>query len=216
MSHSAHRLGTKEEFSKDYVLFVKPARGIDDVDEETKAETIRKTKELADIAIKYNPVNMGRSKVGCIEGGVDYHEIADSSLNGFMTVFKEKNKIVELLKAFKEKDYEFSIVASGLTEDYFDICKTVGLKPHTVLFTVGIWGKTELLSSEDHLKITTLCGHHMVSSLQVDHYVEEIKNGSITAEEAAKKMVKPCTCGIFNTSKTADVLKKMACFYSIR
>ena len=210
MSHSAHRLGTKEEFTKDYVVFVKPARGIDDVDEKTKAETMRKTKELADIAIKLNPVNLGRSKVGCIEGGVDFHEIADSSLNGFMTVFKEKNKVVEVLKAFKEKDYEFSIVASGLTEDFFDICKTVGLKPHTILFTVGIWGKTELLPSEDHLKITTLCGHHMVSSRMVDHYVEEIRNGSITAEEAARKMVKPCTCGIFNTSKTADVLTKMA------
>ena len=95
MSHSAHRRGTKEEFTKDYVVFVKPARGIDDIDEETKAETIRKTKELADIAIKYNPVNLGRSKVGCIEGGVDYHEIADTSLNGFMTVFKEKDKKAE-------------------------------------------------------------------------------------------------------------------------
>ena len=40
MSHSAHRLGTKEEFAKDYVVFVKPARGIDDVYEKTKAETI--------------------------------------------------------------------------------------------------------------------------------------------------------------------------------
>jgi len=110
----------------------------------------------------------------------------------------------------KTKELGLSVVASGLTEDIFDICKTVGLKPHTILYSLGIWGKTELLPSEDHLKITTLCGHSMISPVMIDHYVEKIKKGEITPEEAGKKIAKPCPYGIFNVPRTVEVLKKLA------
>ncbi len=211
MTHSAHRLGTKEELKKDYVIFVRPARGIDDVDEETKKETLRKTKELADIADRYAPANIGRAGAGCTSQGYEYDQIMKKvEFNGFMSVFTDKKKATQVLKAFKKKDLGLSVVASGLTEDIFDICKKAGLKPHTVLYSLGIWGKTELLPGEDHLKITTLCGHSMISKSLIEHYVEKIKKGEITPEEAGKKIAKPCPCGIFNVPRTVDVLKKLA------
>ena len=101
-------------------------------------------------------------------------------------------------------------MASGLTEELFDVCKKVGLKPHTVLFSLGIWGKKELLPSEDHLKITTLCGHSMISPALIDHYVGEIKKGAITPEEVGRRMAKSCPCGIFNVPRTVEVLKTLA------
>ncbi len=211
MSHSAHRLATKEELKRDYVIFVRPARGIDDIDEKTKEETLRKTKEMADLANQYGPANIGRAGAGCTAQGDEYGKIFEKTeFNGFMSVFTDRTKVIQVLKDFKAKDAGFSVVASGLTEDLFDICRTVGLKPHTVLFSLGIWGKKELLPSEDHLKITTLCGHSMISRSLIDHYVEKIKKGEITAEEAGKQIAKPCPCGIFNVPRTVEVLKKMA------
>jgi hypothetical protein len=211
MSHSAHRFATPEELQRDYVIFVRPAKGFDDVDERTKQETLRKTKELADIVHKHGPVNIGRSGAGSTAQGDDYNQIMNRvTLNGFMSVVTDKEKAFQILKEFKQKDAGLSVVASGLTEDLFDICKRVGLKPHTVLFSLGIWGKKDLLPSDDHLKITTLCGHSMISPSMIDHYVVEIKKGEITAEEAGKRMAKSCPCGIFNVPRTVEVLRKMA------
>jgi len=44
----------------------------------------------------------------------------------------------------------------------------------------------------------------------IDHYVEEIKKGRITPEEAGVKVGKPCPCGIYNVPRTVEELKKMA------
>jgi hypothetical protein len=211
MSHSAHRFATKDELKRDYVVFVRPARGIDDVDEATKKETLRKTKELADIANKYGPVNIGRTGAGSTSQGFTYDQVMNTvEFNGFMSVFTDKEKAAQVLTEFKKKDLGLSVVTSGLTEDIFDICKKAGLKPHTILFSLGIWGKKELLPKEEHLKITTLCGHSMISPAMINHYVEKIKKGEITPEEAGKKIAKPCPCGIFNTPRTVEELKKLA------
>jgi hypothetical protein len=211
MSHSAHRFASPEEFKRDYVIFVRPARGIDDVDEPTKQETLRKTKILADLANQVGPDNIGRAGAGCTGQGYEYDQIMNKvEFNGFMSVFTSKEKATQVLKTFKEKDLGFSVVTSGLTEDIFDICKNVGLKPHTILFSLGVWGRRELLPDEDHLRITTLCGHSMVSKSLIDHYVEEIKKGQISPEEAGKKVAKPCPCGIFNVTRTVEVLRKLA------
>ena len=211
MSHSAHRFASPDEFKRDYVIFVRPARGIDDVDEATKQDTLKKTKVLADIANHYGPDNIGRTGAGCTGQGYEYDQIMNKAeFNGFMSVFTDKEKATQVLREFKEKDLGFSVVTSGLTEDIFDICRKVGLKPHTILFSLGVWGRKELLPSEDHLRITTLCGHSMVSQTLIDHYVEEIKKGKISPEEAGKKIAKPCPCGIFNVSRAIEMLKKMA------
>ncbi len=90
-----------------------------------------------------------------------------------------------------------------------EICREVGLKPHTILYSLGVWGKTEKAPDEDHLKIATLCGHSMVSPKMIDHYVDMINKGEISPEEAGKKLAKPCPCGIFNVPRTVEVLKKL-------
>jgi hypothetical protein len=50
----------------------------------------------------------------------------------------------------------------------------------------------------------------MVSRSLIDHYVEEIRKGKMTPEEAGKKVAKPCPCGIFNVTRTVEVLKRLA------
>lgn len=211
MTHSAHRLASKEELKRDYVVFVRPAKGFDDIDEKTREETLRKTRELADIVYKHGPVNLGRTGADCTAQGEEYEQIMNrKEMNGFMSVFTDKDTAAVVLREIKEKDAGFSVVASGLIEDIFDICKEIGMVPHTILYSLGVWGKKELLPEEGHLKITTLCGHSMVSSQIIDHYVEEIKKGEITPEDAGKKIAKPCPCGIFNVPRTVEELKKLS------
>lgn len=36
------------------------------------------------------------------------------------------------------------------------------MKPHTVNYSLGVFGKKELLADSDSLAITTMCGHHMI------------------------------------------------------
>jgi hypothetical protein len=211
MSHSAHRFATPEELKRDYVIFVRPAKGFDDVDEETRQETLRKTREMADIVRSQGPANIGRSGAGSTAQGDDYEKVMGRvTFNGFMSVVTDQEKARQILRAFKEKDAGISVVASGLTEELYEICRDVGLKPHTVLFSLGIWGKKELLPSDDHLKITTLCGHSMISPAMIDHYVAEIRAKRITPEEAGRRMACSCPCGIFNVPRTVEVLGTLA------
>ena len=74
MSHAGHRYGTVEELKDDYNILVKPNKDLDEVSEQTKADTIRKTREMADIAYKNGAVNLGR-KIGCIGRGDDYEKV---------------------------------------------------------------------------------------------------------------------------------------------
>jgi hypothetical protein len=210
MSHAAHRLGTRDELRSDYNLLVKPYKALDDVDEKTKEEAICKTEKMADIAFENGAVNLGR-RSGCIGRGDDYQGIMKwRSLQGFFAAFSDKEKLKNVLKEYKKQDYGISVVAGGLIDEIFAMCKEIGIKPHTILYSLGVWGKTELLPGEDHMKITTLCGHHMVSPAMIDHYVEMIKKGKISPEAASKKLAGPCVCGIFNTDRTVEVLKRMA------
>ena len=210
MSHAGHRYGTVEELQDDYNILVKPNKDLDDVNEQTKEDTIRKTREMADIAYKNGAVNLGR-KIGCIGRGDDYEKVMGwKSTQGFYSAFTDKNNVREILKEYKKLDYGISVVAGGLIDEIFGICKEIGLKPHTILYSLGVWGKTELLPDRDHLKITTRCGHHMISPEMIDHYVEKIKDGSITPEEAGRKLAGPCVCGIFNVPKTVAEIKKLA------
>jgi hypothetical protein len=210
MTHSAHRTGTEIELKKDYVVLIRATKGLDDVDNETKEETFRKIMALADIVIKHKPDNFGRTAGGCTARGNDYSDIMKGNKKqGFNSVFSDKNKITQVLKEFKEKDLGISVVVSGLTEEIFDICKQIGLEPHTTFYPLGVWGKTDLLPLEDHLKITTRCGHHMIPPAMIDHFVEEIKSGVISPEEAVRKIAIPCPCGLVNVYLSDEILKKL-------
>jgi len=210
MSHAAHRYGTVEELRRDYNILVKPYKALDDVDEHTREEAIRKTEAMAKIAYDAGAVNLGR-RSGCIGRGDSFDDIMKwKSLQGFFAAFSDKEKLKKALKEYKERDYGISVVAGGLIEEIFAMCGEIGIKPHTILYSLGVWGKTDLLPSEDHLKITTLCGHHMISPAMIDHYVGQIRKGKITAEAASRKLAGPCVCGIFNTDRAASVLTRMA------
>jgi len=114
--------------------------------------------------------------------------------------------VTEVLKELKEADLGLPVVVSGIFENVDRCLEKVGLKHHTANFSLGIWGNTEKLPSDDILEVITMCGHAMVSANLVKTMVEEIKAGRKTPEEAAKVLASQCVCEVFNPARAAKLL----------
>ncbi|HHY42752.1 MAG TPA: hypothetical protein GX514_07890 [Thermoanaerobacterales bacterium] len=81
--------------------------------------------------------------------------------------------------------------------------------PHTINYSLGVWGKKELLPDDNILSITTMCGHHMISPNLVKKLVDDVKRNKITAEKAAWKLATFCPCGIFNQVRAEKLIEKL-------
>jgi hypothetical protein len=59
------------------------------------------------------------------------------------------------------------------------------------------------------MEITTQCGHALISPHLVAAVVKKIRKGKMTVEEAARMLIKPCACGIGNTTRIERLLGEM-------
>lgn len=114
-----------------------------------------------------------------------------------------------MMKALKEADLGLSVVVSGLFDMVGECCKKSGLQPHTVEYSLGVWGNTALLADEPVMEINTMCGHGMVSVGRIQDVVKKIQSGRMTCEEGGKELGKTCTCGIFNWKRAAEILQRI-------
>jgi hypothetical protein len=103
-----------------------------------------------------------------------------------------------------------SIVCSGLFGDVTDCCRQAGLTPHTYLHSLGFFGNSQALPGARELEIMTMCGHGLVSLGRIQQLVSELREGLITASEAADNIAKPCVCGIVNRDRAAEVIRILA------
>ncbi|MHA1191892.1 MAG: hypothetical protein ACTSP9_06300 [Promethearchaeota archaeon] len=123
--------------------------------------------------------------------------------------FNNKNDVEDVLRVLKKEDLGVSIVVSGLISEITQVLNDIDLKPHTIHLSLGIFGKKDILPSEEILELTTMCGHHCISPQSVENYVNLIKIGKISVEKVAEKLAKPCVCGIFNPKRAEMILKKL-------
>ncbi len=110
----------------------------------------------------------------------------------------------------RDKEYPISVVLSGLADDVHACCQQAGLKQHTYLHSLDIFGKVESLPSEDELALITMCGHGLVGATRIKHLVERIRKGKMTAWEAAGDIAKPCVCGIVNRKRAEEIFSRLA------
>ena len=202
MTHTLHRRGTAESLSGDYVMLMIQAIGINEDGH------IPKIQEFLRIALRHKPVNIGSVDMG---GMIDKPEevIANVSKIGHV-VFDNKEAVTTVLKELKEADLGLSVVVSGIYGNVDECIEKAGLKHHTANFSLGIWGRTEKLPSNDILEVTTMCGHALIAPSLVKSMVAEIKAGTKTPEAAAKVLMPQCACGVFNPARTAKLLAAMA------
>lgn len=205
MTHTLHRIKTETGRENDYVVLVMPARGVNNQD---SVEMFRK---YIDLFAPFHPVNMGGIGIGNLAVNTVEELKANVTAEAPMVhaVFRDRETLIEVMKALKEADYGYSVVVSGLVDDVDCCAKKAGIQRHSVNLSLGIWGDLDKLPDEALLEITSMCGHAMISVNLVAKMVEDIRKGRITAREAAVKLAEPCACGIFNIEKAEGLMEEL-------
>jgi hypothetical protein len=199
MTHTLHREGIKEG-SNDYVVLA-----MIEGDDPQKLENLA---ELFRIVLKYNPSNYTGKALFPDLPKDQFPQIYKRTKIG-MAVFDRREELFAVLKEIKDRELGVSVVISGLLSHAKEDCKKLGLSPHTVNYSLGIWGRTEKLPAPEVTEITTMCGHGLVSFNLVRSLIQEIRRGKKTYEEAAEILVKPCICGIVNQNRVIEILRAM-------
>jgi len=205
MTHTLHRLGTREDLADDYVFLILPAKGTNDEGSDPKLQ------QYLRIGLRHHPNNIGSDSPSA--GGWYTHttdEIIAMCHGEAHVVFSNKADAIDFLREVKNSELDMSVVISGLLDEVEDICKQVGITRHTVNYSLGFRGRLDKLPSPGILEITTMCGHHMISPMLVTKMVEDIKGGKRTAEDCARLLARPCVCGCFNVVRAERLLREMA------
>lgn len=205
MSHTLHRHGhDKASLEKDYVVFAIAAQTVN-------AKGINpEFKVFEEIVKKYNPVNFGDMKTGNVFKMPIENITAKYADNSIVhAVFTDKETVAAVLKELSEAKLNVSIVVSGLLEETAECCHKAGIEPHTVEYSLGIMGKTELIPETPVVEISTMCGHGMVPFNLIKDLAEKVKKERITAKEAAARLAGLCHCGVFNPDRAEEILTIM-------
>lgn len=124
-----------------------------------------------------------------------------------LTVFNTKTEFTRNLSKLKKLDLGSSVVVSGLFEDVDECLKKISIRPHTVQYSLGIFGRTDRLADEKILEITTMCGHHLISPRLVKELLNDVKAKRRTAENMSEIIGKQCICGAFNKARAVRLIE---------
>ena len=200
MTHTLHRCGKWQE--KDYVWQLYHVKGVND--QNLRA---RLTKAI-DIAEECGAINWGDVKSGTVLS------IPSEKIKAKLThksrirgVFSSQEQTVAFLKKMTKADLGLCVIIAGVLDRVLEACTTAKLKPHTINYSLGIFGKKGLLPKKEDLSFTTMCGHHMLPSNVVTELREKVKKGELSPQKAAHEMSMMCPCGIFNPDRAVDLLR---------
>lgn len=219
MTHSLHRFGRHEDLTDDYIVFAMPARGFND------ADAVEVEKEFLRRALGHGPVNIGDAKKG---GGYQpqeglnpmVHWRRDTSPNpqavidgvdtpGIVAaVFDDYDSMVAFVRELKELDLGVSINISSLADRAAACCNQCGIKRHSVEYSLGFLGRTEMLPAKPALELSTMCGHGMVSFALAEKMLDRVRSGRKSPREASRTLARFCVCSIFNPARAERILKE--------
>ncbi len=120
-------------------------------------------------------------------------------------VFDDREKVRQFIQDVEKLDLGLSVNVSALVDDVRDICGEVDITPHAVEYTLGFHGDTSRLPERETLKLSTMCGHGMVSANFAKKMITHVKEGRMDKEDAAHCMAKFCVCGVFNTARAMRI-----------
>ena len=203
MTHSLHRSGDIESQKHDFVWFMYQTKGVNDVGIKPKAL------EFIAAAEAVGSENWGDVKTGPVTR-FSSQEIKDklSDKSRLRGVFTRKEQVVEFLRRIKEKDTGMSVVISGILDEVMPACKEAGVTPHSINYSLGVWGRKDKLPDATTLSVTTMCGHHMIPPKFVKHIIRQVETGKMTPEQGALRLSDFCYCGIFNQVRCAEIIEK--------
>jgi len=203
MTHTLHRIKDQDASDNDYVILAMPAQGYN-----TDAQAPEKLSNFLKLFAKHNPVNMGGMGIGHLYEST-LEQMIDKIYPGLPMVhgvFNTREDLIAALRDIKDADMGISVVVSGLADDADCCAREVGVKRHSINFSLGVWGNIRRLPDERYCKITSMCGHAMISLNLIKKMIADIKASRITIDEAAAELARPCVCGIFNGERAKQIL----------
>ncbi len=199
MTHSLHRCGRIQE--RDFVWLLYHVKGVND------ANIVERLRKAIAIIEEVGAVNWGDVKSGPVVSvppeETKKNLTEKSRIRG---VFTSPDQVEKFLEKMKEADLGFCVIISGVLDQVYAACEAAGVQPHTLNYSLGVFGKRELLADENTLAITTMCGHHMVPDGFVAETREMVKKGNLSSEKAALDLAQLCPCGIFNQERAKELL----------
>lgn len=206
MTHSMHRRGAPESLRNDYIILVTSAAGINN------EGAIPKIAKVLDVLWEIGPSNIGSNETGTVLSGVTKEIIRDNltRIPRIRANFNSKEKVWKAIEELQKLDLGMSVVLQGPVDDIEEECRRLGLKPHSINLSLDIWGKKEMLPSEEILEYTTMCGHGLISPALVKYVLERVRSGKMTPEQGVVKIGEPCVCGFFNPERALALLQKIA------
>ncbi|HET9986147.1 MAG TPA: hypothetical protein VFQ38_21280 [Longimicrobiales bacterium] len=217
MTHTLHRYGTREDLGDDYIVFAMPARGLND------ADAVEKQRAFLRCALHHHPVNIGDSKKGGAyrpdealtprahwkrEAGPHPETVIDGvdSAGLVSAVFDNYAAVEAFVRELVQLNLGLSINISSLASRAEACCHACGLVRHSAEYSLGFLGRTEKLPEEAVLRLTTMCGHGMVSPGLARKMLDWVRAGRRTPEQASAYLARFCVCGVFNPARAARLL----------
>ena len=218
MTNTLHRYGDSESFYDDYLIFASPSSGRNDKD------SVPKLKAFLEMALPFNPVNIGDPvHGGALRPSRDLTTIANwkrdmtpdfrAVIDGIdepasvVAIFDNQDSASQFLKKVVEADLGLSVNISTSVEGAEQCCKFAGIPRHSVGYSLGFEGAIEKLPNTQLLKLTTMCGHGMISASLAKKMIDWVKEGRRTPDQAVTYMARFCSCGVFNPLRARRILE---------
>jgi hypothetical protein len=218
MTNTLHRYGDSESFYDDYLIFASPSSGRNDKD------SVPKLKAFLEMALPFNPVNIGDPvHGGALRPSRDLTTIANwkrdmtpdfrAVIDGIdepasvVAIFDNQDSASQFLKKVVEADLGLSVNISTSVEGAEQCCKFAGIPRHSVGYSLGFEGAIEKLPNTQLLKLTTMCGHGMISASLAKKMIDWVKEGRRTPDLAVTYMARFCSCGVFNPLRAKRILE---------
>lgn len=219
MTNTLHRYGDSESFCDDYIVFASPSNGKNDIG------SVPKLKTFLELALPFKPVNLGDP----VHGGAlrpsrrlttianwkrnitpDFRAVIDGidSPASVAAVFDNRQAAEGFLEAVAEADLGLSVNISTSIEGALECCREAGITRHSIGYSLGFEGSTEKLPNTQVLKLSTMCGHGMISANLARKMIDWVKQGRRSPEQAVTYMARFCSCGVFNPVRAKRVLEE--------
>jgi hypothetical protein len=219
MTNTLHRYGDAESFHDDYIVFATPSNRKNDLG------SVPKLKKFLEMALPFHPVNLGDPvHGGCLRPSrhlgplshwkrnmtPDFRAVIDGidEPASVVAVFDNLAAAEAFLKVAAEANLGLSVNISASIEGAEQCCRFAGVTRHSVGYSLGFEGATEKLPNTQLLKLTTMCGHGMISSSLAKKMVDWVKEGRRTPQEAVTYMARFCSCGVFNPSRARRIFEE--------
>ena len=206
MTHTLHREAGCSGNVRDLIFLCTPAKGVN------SAGSAPRLARILDILHELGPANMGFYE--CTDAAETCSvEEAKERLHDhsrLRCVFDDRDKLVEVLRRVERESTGLSVAVTGPLEEVLEIAREVGLTPHTVNLSLGVFGRTSLLPSKEVREVSTMCGHGLISFRLVEETLVALRRGEITAEKSVRRLDRPCSCGMLNPTRAREILDGVA------